>query len=113
MSYREKWFRWQHWNDVHPGVPLRIRAFSFPNEFPDYRYLRRVVGTASIRSFNQVFDEFLAHCESRVSRNDMASVTLRSHRKVLDGVWRPALGKHLFHQVRYSHLVRAFLYCAE
>jgi integrase len=26
---------------------------------------------------------------------------------VLDGVWRPALGKHLFHQVRYSHLVRA------
>jgi integrase len=86
---------------------IAVGTFSFPNEFPDYRYLRRVVGTASIRSCNQVMDEFLAHCESRVSRNDMASVTVRSYRKVLDGVWRPALGKHLFHQVRYSHLVRA------
>jgi hypothetical protein len=86
---------------------ISVGTFSFPNEFPDYRYLRRVVGTASIRSCNQVFDEFIAHCQSRVSRNDMASVTLGSYRKVLDCVWRPALGKHLFHQVRYSHLVRA------
>jgi hypothetical protein len=53
---------------------IAVGTFSFPNEFPDYRYLGRVVGTASIRSCNQVFDEFLAHCESRVSRNDMASV---------------------------------------
>lgn len=84
-----------------------VGTFSFPNEFPDYRYLRRVVGSASVRFCDEVFDEFLTHCESRVCRNDMASVTLRSYRKVLDGVWRPALGKHLFHQVRYSHLVRA------
>jgi hypothetical protein len=39
---------------------IAVGTFSFPNEFPDYRYLRRVVGTASIRSCNQVMDEFLA-----------------------------------------------------
>jgi integrase len=65
------------------------------------------VGTANVRSCDQVFDEFLAHCESRVARNDLATVTLSSYRKVLENVWRPALRKYLFHKVRYSHLVRA------
>jgi integrase len=32
-------------------------------------------------------------------------VTLSSYRRVLDGVWRPELGKSLFHQVGYSRLV--------
>jgi integrase len=35
----------------------------------------------------------------------LAAATLSSHRRVLNGVWRPALGKTLFHQVRYSKLV--------
>src|SRR5258707_1092630 len=77
---------------------IAVGTFSFLDEFPDYRYLRRVVGTASVRSCDQVFDEFLAHCESRVVRNDMATVTLSSYRKVLENVWRPALGKHVFHK---------------
>jgi hypothetical protein len=31
-------------------------TFSFAEEFPDYRYLRWVIGTASVRSCDQVFD---------------------------------------------------------
>jgi len=36
----------------------------------------------------------------------MAFATLISYRKVLNSIWRPALGKQLFHQVRYSSLVK-------
>jgi integrase len=86
---------------------IAFGTFSFSDEFPDYRYLHRVVGAGSVRLCDHVFDEFLAHCESRVARNDMAAITLSSYRKVLENVWRPALGKYLFHKVRYSHLVRA------
>jgi integrase len=53
-----------------------------------------------------VFDEFLTHCESQLARNDLAASTLSSYRRVLDGIWRPALGTLLSHKVRYSHLVR-------
>jgi integrase len=87
-------------------LQIEIGMFSFADEFPDYRYLRRVIGTASVRTCDQVFNEFLAHCESRLAMNDMAAVTLASYRRVLDRVWRPALGKLLFHQVRYSHLLK-------
>ncbi len=86
---------------------IALGTFSFVDEFPDYRYLRRVVGAANVRSCDQVFDEFLTDCESRVARNDMAAVTLSSYRKVLESVWRRELGECLFHKVRYSHLVRA------
>jgi integrase len=85
---------------------IAVGTFSFVDEFPDYRYLRRIMGTARVRSCNQVFDEFLAHCESRLAMNDMAAVTLASYRRVLDRVWRPVLGKLIFHQVRYSQLLR-------
>jgi integrase len=80
-------------------------TFSFAEEFPDYRFLRRLTGTAKIRSCSEIFDGFLAHCEGRLARHDLAAATLSSYRRVLNGVWRPALGKHLFHQVRYSRLV--------
>jgi integrase len=80
-------------------------TFSFAEEFPDYRFLRRLTGVVRVRSCNEVFDEFLMHCESRLLRHDLAAATVSSYRRVLNGVWRPALGKHLFHQVRYSRLV--------
>ncbi len=84
---------------------IEVGTFSFGEDFPDYRFLRRLTGAAKIRLCNEVFDEFLAHCEARLARGDMAAATLASYRRVLNGVWRPALGNHHFHQVRYSRLV--------
>jgi hypothetical protein len=52
-----------------------------------------------------VFDAFLIHCAARFARGDMAAVTLSTYRRVLNGVWRPAIGQSLFHQVTYSKLV--------
>ena len=71
-------------------------TFSFAEEFPDYRFLRRLNGTVKVRSCNDVFDEFLAHCEARLARQDLAAATLSSYRRVLNGVWRPVLRKSLF-----------------
>jgi integrase len=85
---------------------IALGTFSFAEEFPDYRYIGRVVGSARVRSCDQVFNEFLTHCESRLSRNDLATATLNSYRRVLDSVWRPALGELLFHKIRYSHLAK-------
>jgi integrase len=84
---------------IHAGT------FSFAEEFPDYRFLRRLNGTVKVRSCNDVFDEFLAHCEARLARQDLAAATFSSYRRVLNGVWRPVLRKSPFHQVRYSRLV--------
>jgi integrase len=86
---------------------IETGTFSFAEEFPNYRHLRRISGTARVRTCDHVFDEFLAHCASRVTRNDLTDATLSSYRRVLESVWRPALGQLLFHQVRYSHLLRA------
>ena len=80
-------------------------TFSFADEFPDYRFLRRRAGVCKVRLCNQVFDEYLAHCEARLRRDDLASATLRGYRKVLDGIWRPALDQRLFYDVSYSQLV--------
>src|ERR1700693_5848705 len=84
---------------------IQVGSFSFAEEFPDYRFLRRLNVTVKVRSCNDVFDQFLAHCDSRLARHDLAAATVSSYRRVLNGVWRPALGKSLFHQVRYSRLV--------
>ncbi len=84
---------------------IEVGTFSFAEEFPDYRFLQRLSGAARVRSCNEVFDEFLAHCEARLARQDVAAATVSSYRRVLNGVWRPALGNHIFHQVRYSRLV--------
>ena len=85
---------------------IGVGTFSFAEEFPDYRFLRRVNGSARVRSCNDVLDDFLAHCEARLGKGDLAPATFMSYRRVLNGVWRPSLGKQLFHQVRYSALVR-------
>ncbi len=90
------------------GIKMRIAAgaFSFAEEFPDYRHLNEVPRGGSPRTCNQVFDEYLAHCLARVARHDMAPVTLTSYRKVLDGIWRPKIGPLRFLEVRYSTLVQ-------
>ncbi len=84
---------------------IRDGTFSFADEFPDYRFLRRLGGVSKVRLCGEVFDEYLAHCEACVRRDDLASATLRGYRKVLDGAWRPALGQRLFYDVRYSQLI--------
>ncbi len=52
-----------------------------------------------------MFDDFLAHCAARVSKNDLAAATWTSYRRVLNGIWRPHLGPVRFLDVRYSSLV--------
>src|SRR3977135_1711052 len=84
---------------------IRLGTFSFEEEFPDYRMLHRLTGTSKARMCSDVFDAYLAHCESRLRRDDMAAATVRSYRKILDCVWRPKIGHLVFSQVRYSRLV--------
>ncbi len=45
-------------------------------------------------------------CGGGSRRGDMAGVKVTGYRKVIDGVWRPHLGKLVFSQVRYSRLIR-------
>ena len=90
------------------GVKARIAdaTFSFAEEFPDYRHLRRTPHEGSARTCGQVFDEYLAHCQARVGRHDLAAVTLTTYRRTLDHVWRPAVGNRRFLDVSYSELVQ-------
>ena len=89
------------------GIKDRIAAgtFSFAEEFPDYRHLRKIPHGGSPHTCTQVFDEYLAHCAARVAKNDMARVTVASYRRILNGFWRPRLGNLRFLGVRYSMLV--------
>src|SRR5215469_14804119 len=80
-------------------------TFSFADEFPDYRFLRRLTGTSKVRLCNEVFDEYLAHCEARLRRGDLAAATLVGYRKILNGFWRPQIGELMFCKVSYSRLV--------
>jgi integrase len=90
------------------GIKARIVAgtFSFAEEFPDYRHLNRTPREGCARTCGQVFDEYLAHCQARVARYDLASVTLTTYRRTLDHVWRPAIGARRFLDVSYSELVQ-------
>ena len=90
------------------GIKARIAAgrFSFAEEFPDYVHIGRVPRAGSPRTCNQVFEDFLMYCAARVARHDMAAVTLRCYRRMLDGIWRSALGPLRFLDVRYSTLVQ-------
>lgn len=71
---------------------IELGIFSFEEEFPKYRYLRRVAGTSKVRLCTDVFDDYLSHCEARYRRDYMASATVRSYRKVIDDIWRPKIG---------------------
>jgi hypothetical protein len=48
--------------------------------------------TKDFASGTRPLAEYLAHCEARLRRDDLAAETLRGYRKILDGVWRPAPG---------------------
>ncbi len=80
-------------------------TFCFEEEFPDFRDLSRVFSVISPRTCSQVFDAFLAHAEMRVRHNDLASSTLAGYRKILNGIWRPAIGALQLLSVRYSLLL--------
>jgi integrase len=88
------------------GIKQRIAAgtFSFADEFPNFRDLKSV--PSADRTCTQVFDAFLAHCESRRLKDDMAPITVSSYRRVLNTFWRPRIGEMPFLAVRYSMLVR-------
>ena len=83
---------------------IRLGSFWFVEEFPDFCDLNKVFHSSPYRTCNQVFDEYLAHCESRRAKNDLSFATLTGYRKALDSVWRPELGTLPFWKVRYSML---------
>ena len=89
------------------GIKARIAAgtFSFADEFPAFRDLKRVPDAGSPSTCGQVFDAFLKHCESRMRKDDMAAITVGTYRRVLNNVWRPKVGGARFLSVRYSTLV--------
>jgi hypothetical protein len=74
-------------------------------EFPDFVHLNEVPDEGCPRTCAHVFDAFLAHCESRAAKDDMATVTLTSYRKILNGIWRPRIGTIRFLNIRYSTLI--------
>lgn len=91
---------------------LRIKAqidagtFCFAEVFPAYKGLRTVPAGVRAKTCGEVFDEFLQHEVARVARQDLAPVTLASHRQILDSVWRPHLGSLPFLAVTYSTLIK-------
>jgi hypothetical protein len=54
-------------------------TFSFAEEFPDFRHLKQVPSEGSPRTCDEVFDAFLAHCRSRLEKDDLASVTVATY----------------------------------
>ncbi len=90
------------------GIKERIArgTFLFAEEFPDFLHLNKVPDEGCPRTCAHVFDAFLAHCESRVAKNDMATITLASYRKILNSIWQPQIGGKRFLSVLYSTLVK-------
>ncbi len=90
------------------GIRERIVAgsFSFADEFPNFRDLKSVPGYGLRRTCGQVFDAFLAHCDSRRVKDDLAPITVATYRRVLDAFWRPKIGCGPFLDIRYSKLGR-------
>jgi integrase len=93
------------------AIKQRIKdgEFNFDEEFPDYRFKDAVPSQErnsekDKETCGEVFDKFLAHCEMRVSMDDMAFSTLDGYRDVLDVIFRPKIGAEPFEQVVYSRL---------
>ena len=77
-------------------------AFNFAEEFPEFRFLERIAGARGPRTCNNVFDEFMAHCESRMPKNDMAYATVDSYRKILCRIssdWTPLISFEWDHPI--------------
>ena len=89
----------------HQGQ-IAAGTFCCADEFPRYRGLHTLPPDLQQRSCGEVFDDFLRHEEARLARGDLAAVTVTSHRKILNHVWRPHWGGLPFLGVRYSMLVR-------
>jgi hypothetical protein len=89
-------------------IKRRIAAgtFIFAEEFPDCRFIKNVAALQKRRTCDQVFDEFLTTCDSRVAKKDLAFVTAQGYRKLLAQIWRPELGPRIFDEIRYSELVK-------
>jgi hypothetical protein len=66
----------------------------------------KVAGASGARTCDQVFDQYIVHCEARVAKSDMAAATLTSYRKALDCIWRPRIGAITFLDILYSTLVK-------
>ena len=81
-------------------------TFALGEEFPDYRFIKNVAAANTRRTCDQVFDEFLADCDSRVAKKDLAFVTASGYRKLLAQIWRPKIGTRIFDEVRYSELAK-------
>lgn len=84
---------------------VAARTFQFAEEFPAYRNLDDVKGAPGQRTCSLVFDAFLNHCASLQQKGGMEVITVAGYRKILDGVWRPAIGHRNFLRVTYSELV--------
>jgi integrase len=93
---------------LNARIKAQIEAgtFVFSDLFPKFRGLKKLPGHVSAKSCEEVFDDFLRHEQARVARDDLAPVTLKSHRQILDHVWRPALGRLPFLAVQYSMMVK-------
>jgi len=89
-------------------IKQRIAAatFVFAEEFPDYRFINNVATPQKRRTCDQVFDEFLRACDSRVAKKDLAFVTDRGYTKLLAQIWRPEIGPKIFDEIRYSELAK-------
>ena len=69
------------------NVPIASGTFVFAEEFPEYRYMEQLGGDAGgARTCNDVFNEFMTHCESRMSKSDLAFATYESYCKILDSL---------------------------
>lgn len=84
--------------------------FNFADEFPDYRFRTALPNGNNVEpsikpeTCNEVVDRFIAYCELRVSKDDMAPSTLETYEEVLERVVRPEIGRDLFERVIYSRL---------
>ena len=94
----------------HVKTRIEQGEFNFADEFPDYRFTTASstvkTAEASIKpeTCNEVVDRFIAYCELRVSKDDMAPSTLETYEEVLHRVVRPEIGRDLFERVIYSCL---------
>ena len=85
---------------------IRTGTFFFEHEFPPYRFLGRLIDPSQVRTCDQVFDQCIAHCESRFRRDDLAWATVCGYLRVLNGLWRPRIGALPFLHVDYVTLAR-------
>jgi integrase len=81
-------------------------TFCFADEFPRYKGLSGLPPPFRARTCGEVFDAFLRHEEARLAGDDLAAVTVTSHRRILDRRWRPRLGALPLIGVTYSMLVQ-------